>query len=302
MPIPDYQSLMMPLLKLAESGQEHAFHPTVERLADDFRLTQAEREELLPSGTQRVFDNRVSWALTYLVKAGLMERPRRGGFRITERGRQVLRHPPAELNVKYLERFAEFRAFRERETVPKTMARGKETEEARTPAEVLEDAHRRLREELASELLEQVKRGSPGFFERLVVDLLVRMGYGGTRADAGKAVGRTGDGGVDGIINEDRLGLDVVYIQAKRWDQPVGRPEIQKFVGALQGHKAKKGVFITTGSFTRDAQEYAEHIDMRIVLVDGRQLAELMIDCNLGVTTVASYETKRIDADYFEHE
>ncbi len=302
MPIPDYQSLMMPLLRLAESGQEQALRPAVERLAEDCGLSQAEREELLPSGTQRLFDNRVGWALTYLVKAGLMERPRRGFFRITERGKQVLQHPPAELNAKYLERFAEFRAFRERETVPKRMGRRKETEEARTPAEVLEDAHRRLREELASELLEQVKRGSPGFFERLVVDLLVRMGYGGTRADAGKAVGRSGDGGVDGIINEDRLGLDVVYIQAKRWDQPVGRPEIQKFVGALQGHKAKKGVFITTGSFTRDAQEYAKHIDMRIVLIDGRQLAELMIDCNLGVTTVASYETKRIDGDYFEHE
>jgi len=291
---------MKPLLELAADGQEHEFRPAVDRLAAVLGLSQKEREKVLPSGTQSVFDNRVGWALTYLVKAGLMERPRRGFFRLTQRGKEVLQHAPPKLDVKYLQRFPEFMAFRERPATPRRRAGAEETEEQATPEELLEQAYQRLREELATQLLEQVKQCSPGFFERLVVELLVRMGYGGTRADAGKAVGRTGDGGVDGIINEDRLGLDVVYIRAKRWEEPVGRPEIQKFVGALQGNRAKKGVFITTSSFSKEALDYANRIDMRIVLVDGRQLAELMIDHDVGVTTVASYETKRIDADYFE--
>lgn len=301
MGIPDYQSLMMPVLELAGDGKEHQFRPTAERLADQFGLSPLEREEMLPSGLQPVFENRLGWAITYLVKAGLLERPRRGVFRITVRGKEVLQASLERLDVKYLERFPEFKEFKERSAVPRRGVKEGAREE-HTPAEMLEGAYQRLREELADELLEQVKKCSPRFFERLVVDLLVRMGYGGTLADAGKAVGRSGDGGIDGIINEDRLGLDVVYVQAKRWDQPVGRPEIQKFVGALQGHRAKKGVFITTSSFTKEAQDYADRIDMRIVLVDGNQLAELMIDHDVGVTRVASYETKRVDADYFEQE
>lgn len=301
MAIPDYQSLMMPVMHFAGDGQEHSYRQAVEYLAATCGLSDDERHQMLPSGLQTVFENRVGWAITYLVKAGLLERPRRGSFRLTARGKDVLRQGLDKIDVKFLERFPEFRSFRERPSEPKRVTHAVADEDThRTPAELLEEAYEKMRQELARELLEQVKRCSARFFERLVVDLLVRMGYGGSRAEAGKAVGGVGDEGIDGIINEDRLGLDVVYVQAKRWSAPVGRDEIQKFVGALQGQKARKGVFITTSSFTREAQEYARRVDTRIVLVDGVQLAQLMIDHDVGVTTVASYHTKRVDSDYFE--
>lgn len=301
MAIPDYQSLMMPVMQFASDGQEHSCREAAEYLASTCRLSDAERHQMLPSGVQTVFENRVGWAITYLVKAGLLERPRRGSFRLTERGKETLRQSPERIDVKFLERFPEFRSFRERPPGPRKVTRAVPDEEVvGTPAELLEYAYEKLRQELARELLDQVKRCSPRFFERLVVDLLVRMGYGGSRAEAGRAVGGAGDEGIDGIINEDRLGLDVVYVQAKRWTTPVGRDDIQKFVGALQGQKARKGVFITTSSFTKEAQEYARRVDTRIVLVDGAQLAQLMIDHDVGVTTMASYHTKRVDSDYFE--
>lgn len=299
MAIPDYQSIMLPLLKFAADGPEHSLREAIEGLAEKFGLADTERKELLPSGQQPTFDNRVAWARTYMSKAGLLEATRRGYFRITQRGKDVLVKSPSKINVKFLEQFPEFIEFRSKRRERDETTESIETENLQTPGELLETAYQKLREDLSAELLKIVKECSAAFFERLVIDLLVRMGYGGTRKEAGKAIGRSGDEGIDGIINEDRLGLDVVYIQAKRWQGPVGRPEIQKFAGALQGHRARKGIFITTSSFTKDAEDYVDKIDSKIVLIDGEQLAQLMIDHNVGVAPVGSYETKRIDSDYF---
>lgn len=299
MAVPDYQSLMLPLLKLAHDQQEHSLHDAIDFLADKFNLTQAEREELLPSGRQAAFNNRVGWARTYLKKAGLLESPKRGYFRITNRGLSVLKQNPSKINNKFLLQFPEFVAFQkpaEELTVPQNA----QTDDGQTPEEEIESVYQQLRKELASELLDTIKGCSATFFERLVVDLLVEMGYGGTRQDAGQAIGKTSDGGIDGIIKEDRLGLDIVYIQAKKWDgTTIGRPEIQKFAGALQGQRARKGVFITTSTFTQQAKDYVSFIDSKIVLIDGELLAQLMIDYNMGVSLVASYEIKRVDTDYF---
>lgn len=303
MPIPDFQSIMLPLLTFAGDGKEHSLREAIEVLAQQFALTPEERAELLPSGRQEVFVNRVGWASTYLRKAGLLESTRRGHFKITERGGAMLRSKPSMINIKYLRQFDEFVEFQRpvRENSGNE-ADNADTEEIRTPEELMESAYQRVREGLAAELLQTIKDNSPAFFERLVIDLLVRMGYGGTRKDAGQAIGKSGDGGIDGIIKEDRLGLDIVYVQAKRWDDVVGRPEIQKFAGALQGQRAKKGVFLTTSSFSRDALEYVSRIESKIVLIDGEMLAQLMIDYNIGIATVASYDVKRIDSDYFAEE
>lgn len=297
MAIPDYQSVMLPLLRLAADGKEHTLREAVEELAEQFKLTEEERKELLPSGSQFTFANRVGWARTYMNKAALLESTRRGYFRITQRGRDVLAKNQPEINVKFLDQFPEFIEFRTKHRVPSTEAA--ETESLQTPGELLESAYQKLREDLSAELLKTIGECSPAFFERLVIDVLIKMGYGGSRKEAGKAIGRSGDEGIDGIINEDRLGLDVIYIQAKRWQGPIGRPEIQKFAGALQGHRANKGIFITTSSFTRDAEDYVTKINSKIVLIDGEQLSQLMIDHNVGVTSVTSYETKKIDSDYF---
>ena len=248
MSLPDYQTLMLPLLRFAADGNEHAVREAVDVLAEEFRLTPAERHERLPSGSQQIFNNRVGWANAYLKKAGLLESPCRGVLRVTTRGKQVLRDNPPRVDVKYLERFPEFaefyRAFRKNggtataEIVP--------IAPEKTPEETLELTYQDLRWRLAQDILSRILSCSPAFFERLVIELLVKMGYGGSRRDAGERIGQSGDGGIDGIIKEDRLGLDVIYVQAKRWQGVVGRPEIQKFVGALQGQRAKKGVFITT--------------------------------------------------------
>lgn len=299
MAVPDYQSLMLPLLKLAQDQQEHSLHDAIELLASQFGLTQAEREELLPSGRQAAFDNRVGWARTYLKKAGLLNSPKRGYFQITERGLNILKQNPSKINNKFLNQFPEFVAFQkpaeETAVVQNTL-----TDTGQTPEEEMESVYQQLRKGLASDLLDAIKGCSATFFEVLVVDLLVKMGYGGTRKDAGQAIGKSSDGGIDGIIKEDRLGLDIVYIQAKKWDgTSIGRPEIQKFAGALQGQRARKGVFITTSTFTQQAREYTSFIDSKIVLIDGDLLAQLMIDYNMGVSLVASYEIKRVDTDYF---
>jgi restriction system protein len=294
---------MLPLLKFAGDGKEHSLRQTIEVLADQFGLTDDERTELLPSGQQAAFNNRVGWARTYLKKAGLLRSTRRGYYEITERGREVLKEDLPHINSAYLRRFPEFVEFQS----PKRDAAEEKGEQApddlQTPEEEIEAAYQRVRRGLAAELLQTVKDQSPVFFERLVIDLLVKMGYGGTRKDAGEAVGRSGDGGIDGIIKEDRLGLDIVYIQAKRWDDAtVGRPDIQKFAGALQGQRARKGIFITTSAFSQAAREYVSRIDSKIVLIDGEMLAQLMIDAGIGVTPAASYEIKRIDSDYFTEE
>src|SRR5215211_3269521 len=301
MTIPDYQSVMLPLLRLAADGREHSAREAVEKLADHFDLSEDERKELLPSGGQATFDNRVGWARTYMKKAELLESPRRGYFKITHRGMQVLKQNPDAINIKLLEQYPEFRTFRAKSgtkrTKPKPEAVGEAPEQ--TPLELIEDAYETIRIQLASELLEQIMQSSPSFFERLVVDLLVRMGYGGTRKDAGEAVGGSGDEGIDGIINEDRLGLEVVYIQAKRWENTVQRPEIQKFVGALRGQNARKGVFIATSNFSKGAEEYADALQDKVVLIDGETLANLMIDHGVGITLDEAYEIKRVDSDYF---
>jgi restriction system protein len=302
MAIPDYQSIMLPLLRFAEDRKDHSLREAINTLALEFGLTEEERSELLPSGKQPTFDNRVGWARTYMEKAGLLEKPKRAFFKITKRGLDVLASNPDEINVQFLEQYDEFVEFRQvkREKNDKQTAVFQLKSE--TPEEALEAAHQTLKENLSSEIVQTIKQCSPEFFERLVVDLIVKMGYGGSRKEAGQAMGKSGDGGIDGIIKEDRLGLDIIYIQAKRWEGVVGRPEIQKFAGALQGHRAKKGIFLTTSNYTKDAMDYVSHIDTKIILVDGSRLAELMIEHNVGATPIASYEVKRLDSDYFAEE
>lgn len=303
MAIPDYQTLMLPFLRLLEDGADHRATEAVDRLSDEFGLTEEERQQHLTSGPQLVMRNRVGWACTYLKKAGLIVSPDRGVFQITERGRSVLSSAPNRIDVKYLERFPEFIAFRQlRREHSEPRPTDSDAILETTPEEALDSDYQRLRVDLELEILEQVKSTSPAFFERLVVELLVSMGYGGSLRDAGQAVGRSGDGGIDGIIKEDRLGLDVIYVQAKKWDSTVGRPEIQKFAGALQGHRARKGVFLTTASFSSDAIDFASRIDSKVILIDGPTLAKYLIDHNVGVSLSQVYEVKKIDSDYFLEE
>ena len=303
--IPDYQSIMLPLLRYTSDNKEHKMRDVTDGLAEQLGVTEDERKELLPSGAAPVFYNRTAWAKTYLKKAGLIDSPKQGIVIIAKRGLEVLKKNPASIDVKFLKQFSEFVEFqttkREDETVGTDAVEDISTE---TPEEALETAYLKIRKSLAQDLLNKVITLSPAFFERLVVELLVKMGYGGSIKDAGRAIGKSGDEGIDGTIKEDKLGLDIIYIQAKRW-QPgnvVGRPELQKFVGALAGQGAKKGIFITTSSFTRDALDYAPRNETKMVLIDGQQLAQYMIDYNLGVTSLNSYEVKRMDSDYFGEE
>lgn len=300
MPIPDFQSVMLPLLTLASDGHEHLPREAADVLAKHFALSDIERTELLPSGMQPVFNNRIGWARTFLKQAGLLDSPRRGVFKITNDGKQLLAEKPTRIDMKLLERYESYRAFRlrgKRSNVSTTLVEELPSE---TPEDAMAAAYQRLRAELESELLEQVMAASPAFFEKLVVDLLLAMGYGGSRRDAGRAIGQSGDGGIDGVINEDRLGLDVIYLQAKRWEGTVGRPEIQKFAGALQGQRAAKGVFITTSTFSKDAVEYANRIPTKIILLDGDTLVSYMFDYGVGVSRTGGYEIKRLDTDYFD--
>jgi restriction system protein len=304
MPIPDYQTLMLPLLKLAEDGKVHTKRNAVTELAAQFGVTEEERKELLPSGNQAVFDNRVGWARTYLKKALLISYVQRGQFQITERGQSVLAKSPPRIDVAYLRQFPEFLEFHKPTHATAVQEQVHEPEAAtETPEELLATGYLNLRQQIEHDVLAQVKVCSPEFFERLVVKLLTAIGYGGSLADAGKAIGKSGDGGIDGVIKQDKLGIDQIYIQAKRWDNAtVGRPEIQKFVGALHGKRARKGIFITTSTFTKEADEYAKGLDMKVILIDGAQLSELMFDFGIGVTTKNTYAVKRIDSDFFEDE
>lgn len=307
MTIPDYQTVMLPLLQFAADGRPHRFREAVEHLAEAFGLSAQERSELLPSGTQPLFTNRVSWASFYLRKAGLLEKKQRGVFSITARGQESIGQRPDRIDNEFLEGFPEFVDFRNHSRKPREVGNVPSSQTTamqplETPEEALEGAYQTIRQGLAQELLARLLICSPEFFERLVVELLVKMGYGGSRRDAGERIGQSGDGGIDGIIKEDRLGLDVIYIQAKRWQGSVGRPEIQKFVGALQGQRARKGVFITTSAFSGEAVDYASRIDTKVVLLDGNTVAGLMIDFDVGVAAGAAYIVKRIDSDYFEEE
>lgn len=304
MAVPDFQSLMLPLRRLAGDGMDHTFKDAVEAIAIEFSLTPEERNELLPSSSRTtLFYNRLAWAKTHMTMAGLLQAPRRGVFCITQRGRELLVSQLARIDMKTLQQFPEYERARRGDvqaSVEPAMPAVAFNE--LTPEESIERAHLSLRKDLARELLESIMQCSPAFFELLIIKLMIKMGYGGSREEAGKAVGRSGDGGIDGIINEDRLGLDAIYLQAKRWEGVIGRPEIMKFVGALAGQRATKGVFITTSWFTQDAKDYALSSQYKVVLIDGERLADLMIEHDLGVSVAATYQLKRIDSDFFSEE
>lgn len=299
MAVPGFQEFMLPLLRVCSNGQPRTQKEAVLILADEFGLDEDDRAETLASGQTRLF-NRIAWARSYLKAAGLLESPARGVSIITELGHRVLNDPPDRIDIKYLGQFPEFSEFRK----PKAQSEleGPSEKFGETPEEQFESSYQGYRVGLAAELLERVHHVSPSFFERLVVDLLVRMGYGGSRHDAGQAIGQSGDGGIDGIIKEDKLGLDTVCIQAKRWRAPVGRPVVQAFAGSLEGRRARKGVLLTTSNFTKDAEEYVNSIEKRIVLIDGTTLSQLMIDHGVGVAEIATYTLARIDEDYFDED
>jgi restriction system protein len=301
MAIPDFQSIMLPLLAYAGDEKVHHIHDAVNYLTEFFSLTEEETTKLLSSGQQPVFYNRVGWARTYLKKAGLLHDPKRGFFQITDRGLQILSEKPKKIDMNFLRQFPEYIQFRETVREVSEEVSQEEELEGLTPEEAIENAYQKIHKDLSENLIDYVLSSTPGFFEKLVVELLVKMGYGGSQREAARAVGKSGDEGIDGIIDEDRLGLDTIYLQAKKWkrDTTIGRPEIQKFVGALQGKRAKKGVFITTSRFSDDAREYVKNIDTKVVLIDGNRLAELMIDYEVGVSTRSKYELKELDSDYF---
>lgn len=308
MAIPDFQTIMLPLLEIVKDEKEHSHGEVSDALASQFELNDAEKKELLPSGRQARFDNRVAWARAYLKKAGLIESTGRGIFRITESGQELLRKSPSRIDIKLLMQYPAIQEWHSRSN----RKVGEETEsqegscqnaiDRQTPEEILEASYQELRRALANELIERIMKCPPKFFEGLVVDLLVRMGYGGSKRDAGQAIGQSGDGGIDGIIKEDKLGLDAVYIQAKRWNGTVGRPVVQAFAGSLEGQRARKGIMITTSQFSQDAKDYVGRIEKKIVLIDGEQLSQLMIDHGIGVAEVANYAVKRVDIDYFDYE
>jgi restriction system protein len=304
MPIPDFQQFLTPVLQITADGGIHTRPALVAKVEERFGITEEDKRELLPSGKQSRVVNRVQWAIQYLRRSGLLDNVSRGQYRISERGKTVLATGPAKIDVKFLRQFPEFLEFVEKRNdddddtdAPLARAASKET-----PTEQLESTYQALRRELAEDLLEKVQQCSPRYFEQIVVDLLVAMGYGGSHAEAGQKTRYTADGGVDGIIKEDKLGLDSIYLQAKRWEATVGRPVVQAFAGSLEGYRARKGVLITTSQFSSDAKEYVDRIEKKIVLIDGEQLAQLMIDHNVGVTVQNTYVLKRVDGDYFEEE
>lgn len=309
MAIPDYQSLMLPVLKIASDGNEHRISDVVDALAEELGVTDAEREELLPSGKQSIFSNRVHWARTYLAQSKLLEATRRGHFKIAERGRSVLAENVSKIDAKFLRRFAEFNAFVGGDPAAGTVSAPTPTLEDKvasqsTPDELLRATIREVETALASDLILRICAASPAFFERLVVDLLLAMGYGGSRAEAGRALGKTGDGGIDGVVDQDQLGLDRIYIQAKKYDpeNAVSEPEIRGFTGSLGANKANKGVFVTTSYFTKPAHDFAERHPFKIVLIDGAELARLMIRHCVGVRTIETLLLKKIDDDFFPEE
>lgn len=312
MAVPPFQDFMLPFLQHIGDGDEHKITEMFEHLAGLFKLSEDDLKELLPSGRETRFKNRVYWARVYLGQAKLLDSPGRGRFRITDRGKALIKSNPARIDIKLLSKYSEFQEFKNRSggteeaTGPATTVAPPSVEQplsAQSPEEQLESSYQLLRQQLAQSLLSNIRKAPPAFFEQLVVDLLVAMGYGGSRVDAGQALGQSGDGGIDGIIKEDRLGLDIVYLQAKRWEAPVGSPEVRNFTGSLEGHGAQKGVLITTSKFTRDAIEFAKRLQQKkLVLIDGEKLSELMMDFGVGVSKVATYAVQKIDPDYFGDE
>jgi restriction system protein len=304
MEIPKFYEFMLPMLRELADGKEHSISDLKEKMAKKFNLNEEAQKELLPSGNQPVFDNRVGWSRTYLKKAQLIESARRGVFKITTRGKEVLNEKIEMITPSYLKKFEEFREFQTVDKQDDAHEIALPNENDSTPVEQFEKSYKKILADLKKELLEQVLSCSPFFFEKLVVDLVINLGYGGSRKEAGEAFRTTGDEGIDGIIKEDKLGLDLIYLQAKRWkkDSCVGRPEIQKFAGALQGKRAKKGIFITTSYFSSDAKEYVQNIDSKIILIDGDELCSLMVESGTGVSAVSTYSLKKIDTDYFSED
>lgn len=308
MPIPTHEEAMLPVLKALADGEPEQRGTLTQAVADYFGLTVEERTKMLPIKKQPVIRSRTGWALSYMKQAGLVTGVRRGWYQITPAGKAVVSEGLTQIDNEYLERFEGFRNFKARsrtnsdsdaeEQTPATAS--PKAQPSEPPDEALENAYTSLRQAVEEELSDTIKRVSPAFFEEIVIDVLVRMGYGGNRIEAARAIGRSGDDGIDGVIDEDRLGLDSIYVQAKRWEASVGRPEIQKFAGALQGQRATKGIFITTSTFTREAEDYAQRIGTRIVLIDGRRLATLMFEHDVGVSPKRSYVVKELDGDYFE--
>ncbi len=300
MAVPDFQTLMLPILRILEDRREYKISEITASIIEWFGLSEDDQKELLPSGRQTRLSNRLAWARIYLDRAGLIEKNERKTIQITPRGLGVIQDNPQRITIRYLTQFPEFNEFRAANKEQEQHHESRDVDQ--TPEEILDASYQNLRRELASELLERLRVCSPGFFEYLVIDLLVAMGYGGSRSDAGQAVGKSGDDGIDGIIKEDKLGLDVIYIQAKRWANSVGRPIVQAFAGSLEGQRAKKGILITTSFFTQDAREYVNRIEKKIILIDGETLAQLMIDYDIGVAAKATYVIKKVDEDYFNNE
>ena len=310
MAIPDFQSFFYPVLKYSSEHNEISLNEIREFLTQHFTLSDEEKAERVPSGAQTKFDNRIYWTKSYFSKAKLIENTKRSHFKITDRGRSFLANFSDYISINDLKTIGEFRDFNEGTTStgeqnPTITTAINETIaiiDTKTPLEKLEESYQFIKRELASELLEKIRSNTWQFFEDLVIDLMVKMGYGGSRNKAGESIKRTNDEGIDGIINEDKLGLDVIYLQAKMWKEEtsIGRPEIQKFVGALHGQRAKKSVFITTSSFAKTAIEYVKSIDPKVILIDGETLTNLMIEYNVGVTGIETYQIKKIDLDYFE--
>ncbi|AEW03399.1 restriction endonuclease [Niastella koreensis] len=304
--IPDFQTIMLPLLTILKDGKEHNLRDVIKEISDQFNLTDEERVQLLPSANQAIINNRVGWARTYLKKANLLDTPKRGVLKITEDGIPILSKGLTKVDVKFLQTLPKFQEW-QRSYAAKTddgEAIGEESkieaQTGKTPEELLDYSYNQLKEELASEIIDKVKSCSPAFFELLVIDLLIKMGYGGSRKEAGEVLGKSGDGGIDGIIKEDKLGLDTIYIQAKRWENTVTIHQVRDFAGSLLSKKAKKGIFITTSSYPASAKEFVGSIDPKIVLIDGNELANLMIEFKVGVSVKKTYEVQRLDSDYFD--
>jgi restriction system protein len=304
MPIPAFQEMFLPFLACIADGNVHTKNDVSDHLAVKFNLTPDELAEILPSGKQTKFINRIAWTRTYFGKALLVESTGRGLFKITQRGLDLLATKPVKFDVKTLKQYPEFQTFHQASPNDSTQDVTANSDvlivNDETPEERLETSYQSLRKDLALSLLQQVLLATPAFFEQLVVDVLVAMGYGGSRIDAGKAIGQSGDEGIDGVIKEDRLGLDLIYLQAKRWTNPVGRPHVQNFVGSLVGKSASKGVMLTTSRFTDEAKQYVKHLPQKVVLIDGEELANLMLEFNVGVSPTTTYIVKKLDIDYFE--
>ena len=300
MAVPDFQSMMLPLLEAIADGAEHSNSVAYDSVAKQMKIAADDLQLMHSGGEQTVFYNRVAWGKTYLKKGGLLKSPKRGTIQITESGQRVLKNKPAKIDIRFLKQIGGADCLKPSPaTEVVTIEEPVGETSAATPEDLIEAGYQSLREELILEIIEQVKRCSPRFFERLVVKLLVAMGYGGSLEDAGQVLGKSGDGGIDGTIKEDKLGLDVICIQAKRWEGTVGRPVVQAFAGSMEGFRARKGVLITTSNFSKEAEDYITRIERKIVLVDGQRMAELMIAHNVGVTVMQTYEIKRVDSDFF---